>query len=166
MDIGFLSREIAQREAPVVVAHSAVGLLLPRCRTITRTAGEIYLAALVPQPGLSFFEQMFECPIDVFDPAWIVQEDRDDHPQARVHQMVYQHVLEDAPALPFPRAYLVCENDQVVRPAWQRWAARTLLQVEPLSVASGHLPPLETPDLLATQLSALLDAWNFSPDGE
>lgn len=161
--VEFLSREIAQRESPIVVAHSAAGLLLPRCRALTRPAGEIYLAALIPQPGLSFFEQMFECPIDVFDPAWIAREDRDDHPQARVHQMLYEHVLGPAQTLPSRRAYLACENDQVVRPAWQHWAAQTLMQVEPLSVASGHLPPLETPELLATEISILLNSWISSP---
>jgi hypothetical protein len=53
-------------------------------------------------------------------------------------------------------AYIVCAHDTVIRPDWQRHAARDVLGVEPLELAAGHSPMLECPRELAVLLDALV----------
>jgi pimeloyl-ACP methyl ester carboxylesterase len=61
----------------------------------------------------------------------------------------------DAPPAPVERpAYIVCAQDAVIRPEWQRRVARDVLGVEPLELEAGHSPMLERP----RELAALLDA--------
>lgn len=51
-------------------------------------------------------------------------------------------------------AYVVCTQDAVIRPEWQRHLARDVLGVEPLELAAGHSPMLERPQELAMLLEA------------
>ena len=53
-------------------------------------------------------------------------------------------------------AYIVCTQDAVIRPAWQRHLARDVLGVEPLELEAGHSPMLERPRELAMLLEALV----------
>jgi pimeloyl-ACP methyl ester carboxylesterase len=52
--------------------------------------------------------------------------------------------------------YIVCTQDAVVRPEWQRHLARDVLGVEPLELAAGHSPMLERPRELAGLLDTLV----------
>jgi pimeloyl-ACP methyl ester carboxylesterase len=52
-------------------------------------------------------------------------------------------------------AYIVCTQDAVIRPEWQRAVARDVLGVEPLELDAGHSPMLECP----RELAVLLDAF-------
>ena len=62
----------------------------------------------------------------------------------------------DAPPAHVERpAYIVCAQDAVIRPEWQRRVARDVLGVEPLELAAGHSPMLERPRELAASLDAL-----------
>jgi hypothetical protein len=73
--------------------------------------------------------------------AWLARKLRPQSPFAR-----------PAVALTQPSAYIVCTRDGVVRPDWQRRAAREGLAVEPLELEAGHSPMLtharELADLL------------------
>ncbi|HEY2354189.1 MAG TPA: alpha/beta hydrolase [Gaiellaceae bacterium] len=51
--------------------------------------------------------------------------------------------------------YIVCARDAVIRPEWQRYAARDFLGVEPIELDAGHMPMLERPRELAEILDAL-----------
>ena len=48
--------------------------------------------------------------------------------------------------------YVVCTRDAVIRPEWQRWAARDFLGIELLELEAGHSPMLECPSELADML--------------
>jgi pimeloyl-ACP methyl ester carboxylesterase len=62
----------------------------------------------------------------------------------------------DAPPARVERpAYIVCTRDAVIRPEWQRRAARGALGVEPLELDAGHSPMLERPQELALLLDGL-----------
>jgi hypothetical protein len=52
--------------------------------------------------------------------------------------------------------YVVCTQDAVIRPDWQRHLARDVLGVEPLELDAGHSPVLERPRELAVLLDALV----------
>jgi pimeloyl-ACP methyl ester carboxylesterase len=51
--------------------------------------------------------------------------------------------------------YIVCSRDAVIRPEWQRWAARDFLGIEPIELDAGHSPMLERPRELAALLGAV-----------
>ena len=52
-------------------------------------------------------------------------------------------------------SYIVCSRDAVIRPDWQRHAARDVLGVEPIELDAGHMPMLESPRALAAILDGL-----------
>jgi pimeloyl-ACP methyl ester carboxylesterase len=52
-----------------------------------------------------------------------------------------------------PCSYIVCADDRMVSPAWQRDVARRLLGVEPIELAGSHSPFLARP----AELAALLE---------
>lgn len=157
-----LAEKISAVHRPVVVAHSAAGLLVARSTQKVTPAGVIYLAALVAHPGLTFFEQMFECPIDVFDPRWLDQN-RLPNAHTKTHETLYGHRFLPARPIAHPQAYLVCSADSVIRPAWQEWTARSLVQVTPQYLATGHLAPIENPLLLTQTLDHIVNNWNQPP---
>ncbi len=53
------------------------------------------------------------------------------------------------PRRPERPAYIVCSRDAVIRPDWQRHAARDVLGVEPIELDAGHMPMLDSPRELA-----------------
>jgi hypothetical protein len=72
----------------------------------------------------------------------------DEH--AHLATLLRRQAPYEAPAHEVGRAvYIVCANDAVIRPEWQRRVARDILGVEPLELAAGHSPMLEAPGELA-----------------
>jgi pimeloyl-ACP methyl ester carboxylesterase len=66
-----------------------------------------------------------------------------------------RQVPYDAPPARVERAaYIVCAQDAVIRPDWQRHLARDVLDVEPLELDAGHSPMLERPRELAALLGS------------
>ena len=51
--------------------------------------------------------------------------------------------------------YIVCSRDTVIRPDWQRHAARDVLGVEPIELDAGHMPMLDSPREVAEILDGL-----------
>jgi pimeloyl-ACP methyl ester carboxylesterase len=70
-------------------------------------------------------------------------------PQAGVFRRPYPLA---APPPGIPAALIYAADDELFDPAWSRWAARELLGVEPVEIASGHFPMLERPEELAEVL--------------
>jgi pimeloyl-ACP methyl ester carboxylesterase len=58
-----------------------------------------------------------------------------------------------------PCAYIVCRDDRVVLPDWQRRAARDVLGVEPIELDGGHEPMIARP----AELASLLDQIAVQP---
>ena len=68
-----------------------------------------------------------------------------------------RQVPYDAPPAPVEHpAYVVCAQDAVIRPEWQRRVAHDVLGVEPLEFEAGHSPMLELPRELAALLDGLV----------
>lgn len=61
------------RAGPVVVAHSASGLLLPAVAAALGATCRVYLAAVAPDRagGRSLLDELTADPADIVDPAWI-----------------------------------------------------------------------------------------------
>jgi pimeloyl-ACP methyl ester carboxylesterase len=159
----------------VVVAHSAAGMYLPLVVERWRPRRMVFLAALVPRPGLSAWEQ-FQTDPTLFNPAWIGKNPLDeevarefvfhDCPPERLAWALATRVLfyakramqEPCPLTTWPSVpagYIVCAEDRTITPAWQRKAAREFLGVEPVELPGGHCPNVSRPAALAEILDKL-----------
>jgi len=72
-----------RKESPIVVAHSASGLFLPLVAAQRSVSRLVFLAAIIPQVGKSFLEQVRENP-DMLWPDWIGKDPTKDQ-EAAVH---------------------------------------------------------------------------------
>jgi Alpha/beta hydrolase family len=163
---GLSSREV------VAVAHSAAGMYLPLVAERWPVRRMVFLAALVPRPGLSVRDQ-FRTDSSMFNPAWVGKNPMEDQvavefcyhdcPPERLEWAMSTRVLfyakrameEPCPLRAWPAvpaAYIVCADDRTVTPAWQRKAAREWLGVEPVEIPGGHCPNVSRPETLAEVL--------------
>ena len=149
--------------ADVVVGYSLGGLTIPFVEANTH----VFLTALVAGAGGEWD--------DVFVPGFGEARVRDElgrsyYPdlddavrelqippgQAHLAAKLRRQVPYDAPPAHVDRpTYIVCARDAVIRPDWQRRAARDTLGVEPLELVAGHSPMLECPRELAVLLDSL-----------
>ena len=145
----------------VVVGHSLGGFTIPFVEARTH----VFLTALLGGTGWD----------RVFAPGFGETRVRDDlgrsyfpdaadaarelqYPAGEAYLAV--RLRRQAPYEAPPRAierpvYIVCAEDAVIRPDWQRHLARDVLGVEPLELDAGHSAPLSHPGELAALLDAL-----------
>ena len=163
LDAGVAEYAAAVPACDVVVGHSLGGMTIPYVASRTH----VFLCALVPGAFTSW--------ADVFVPGFGAGRLRDEHgrsyypdPAVAAAEMQYPaelahlaaHLRRQAPHETNPRpveqpVYIVCSDDAVIRPDWQRHAAVDVLGVEPIELAAGHMPMLECPLELATILDAI-----------
>ena len=165
----------------VLVPHSLGGLVGPVVAARRPLEALVYLAALVPEPGLSFSEQMSASsePVLLFEGGRMVDDEGRSHwpdPEATARIMYGDLPAEDAQwaterlrpqaqrsqteaSPPTPQglrvASIIGVNDRVVSPEWSRRVARERLGVEPVELPSGHFPMITHPELLADALTQL-----------
>lgn len=164
----------------ILVGHSAGGLTIPLVATERPVAKLVFVAAVLPIPGLSLSEQFDAEPdmaVDGF--SWTTGQDGlltvddgvarsyffHDCPAGRARSAVAQirpqtdrTLLEKTPLAEWPqtpRAAIACRRDRVIGPAWQVRAARTRLGVEPVVLDCGHSPAVACPGDLADALERL-----------
>jgi pimeloyl-ACP methyl ester carboxylesterase len=162
-----------ESELLVVVAHSASGLLLPLVPSFHRVAHLVYLAAGVPQPGMTLDEQLQAEP-DMLNPAWVGVDPFQHHQAARrflfhdcdrstadwaiatqtpwYPEGMYNERCPLAAFPPVPSTSVICVRDRVIRPAWSRRVARDRLHAQVIELPGGHCPHVSRPALLAKAL--------------
>jgi pimeloyl-ACP methyl ester carboxylesterase len=162
-------------EPVVVVAHSASGLFLPLVPSFRPVAHLVYLAAGVPQPGMTLDEQLQADP-DMLNPAWVGVDPFQDHQAARrflfhdcdqatarwaiatqtpwYPEGLYQQRCPLARFPPIPSTSIVCTQDRVIQPAWSRRVATERLHAQVIELPGGHCPHVSRPALLAEALTA------------
>ena len=163
-------------ESVVVVAHSASGLLLPLVPSFRPVAHLVYLAAGVPQPGMTLDEQLDADP-GMLNPAWVGVDPFQDHQAAR--QFLF-HDCDEATAgwavaaqtpwypeglysercplvtfPPIPSTSIVCADDRVIQPAWSRRVASDRLGAQVIELPGGHCPHVSRRLGLATRRTTL-----------
>lgn len=159
----------------IVVAHSAAGMYLPLVVERWCPRRMVFLAAVVPQPGVSLMDQ-FRADRSMMNPAWVGKNPMDDAvaleftlhdcPPERLGWAMSTRALfhakqameEPSPLKNWPSvpaSYIVCADDRTVTPDWQRRAARELLGVEPLELPGGHCPNISRPEALAEILDQI-----------
>jgi pimeloyl-ACP methyl ester carboxylesterase len=169
-------KSCGQEPAEVVcVAHSASGMYLPLVAERWRPRRMVFLAAVVPRPGISIIEQ-FRADPSMFNPAWVGQNPMDDRvalefvfhdcPPARLEWALSTRVYfyakraieEPCPLAAWPSvsaSYIACADDRTLAPAWQRMVAREWLAVEPVVLPGGHCPHVGRPEALADVLDRI-----------
>lgn len=162
--------------APTVVAHSGSGPLLPATARLLGAAHQVWLAAWVPAPDLSFQDDARAHLAEAFDPGWVGSDAVADDGVARefvFHDCdeatfawalttrrtfypvaVYQQLVELAPEI--PSTYILATQDRTIRPEFQHRLATERLGVEPLRIASGHCPNVSQPERLAELIAGCI----------
>ena len=173
--VGALLRSGVRSQDVVLVAHSAAGMYLPLVAERWPPRRMVFLAAIVPRPGMSFIDQ-FRADPSMFNPAWIGKKPTGegvalefvfhDCPAERLEWALSTQVLFYAKRAiegpcplkvwpQVPASYIVCADDRTITPAWQRKAARELLGVEPIEIPGGHSPNVSRPEVLADVLQQI-----------
>jgi len=176
-----IERALGDTDDVVLVPHSLGGLVGPVMASRRPLRALVYVAGLVPEPGLSFRDQVSasEEPILMFKSGRAIDEEGRSHwpdPDATVSIMYPDLSPEDAQwaverlrpqaqlsqteTSPAPPAGLRVESiigasDRVVSPSWSRRVARERLGVEPIELQSGHFSMITHPEQLADALAQL-----------
>ena len=173
-------------EPPMLVGHSMSGLVVPLVAATRPVRFLVFVAAMLPQLGMSANEQRGAEPIDptikpsaqqwtdLGDGVWSVGPDtatelfwHDAAPDtaawavARLRPQCYRVMTEVCPLGAWPSiasAYVACRDDRALNPAWQQRAPRERLHVEPVWLDGGHSPMLTRPAALAEMLDGLARA--------
>jgi pimeloyl-ACP methyl ester carboxylesterase len=160
----------------IVVAHSASGLFLPLVPKYAAVARLVYLAAVIPLPGESFWSQ-FQRDQEMYRPDFVGKDPTKDEGLALQylfhdcpHSVIQwalttvrlmfakQAIIETCP-LPkwpdVPSTYVSCSEDRALNPDWWEIAAHKRLGVDPIRIEAGHAPHVSRPVELATILDLL-----------
>jgi hypothetical protein len=144
----------------------------------------VFLAAMLPRPGVSAADQRRAEPIDprtppttaewtdLGDGVWTIGPNtaaelffHDAPPDVaawaagRLRPQSYQMMNEPSPLVRWPQVdsdYVVCRDDRAINADWGRHAARERLGVEAVELAGGHSPFLTRPAELAAVLDSLV----------
>lgn len=169
-------------EPMVIVAHSLGGLTAGVLAGKREVSMIIYLAALLPSPGLSLAEQREGVPMmtEKWRNVYLPQQQREDNgntwwpatlaPEifyhdctakraaeavAELRQQAAAPIVEKTPLRELPElpvAYILAQEDRVVDPEWSRQVALERLGVRARELPGGHSPFLSRPDLLAEEI--------------
>jgi pimeloyl-ACP methyl ester carboxylesterase len=166
----------------IAVGHSGGGLVLPVLAARTPVKRMVFLAAVIPEPGLSLAEQRKTDPglsaqgVKIAHEDGTVSRPPDEAIRRYYHDCTEEQIrwalprlrrqaqapsLEPSPIATWPEVpstYIVCAQDRALDPAWEREVARRRLGVSPLEIDSSHSPflsrPAELADLLVSTLRA------------
>jgi pimeloyl-ACP methyl ester carboxylesterase len=166
----------------LLVPHSLGGLVGPVVAARRPLKALVYLCALVPEPGLSFGEQLAASDEGVllFEGGRMVDGDgrsswgdRDattsimygDLAAAADADWAFEHLRPQAqrsqsePCLQPPAGLrvesIIGTKDRVASPDWSRRVARERLGVEPGELPTGHFPMIRHPQLLVEALARI-----------
>ena len=174
-----IERELGDAQDVVLVPHSLGGLVGPVVAGRRPLTALVYLNALVPEPGLSFGEQLAasEEQVLLFEGGREVDQQGRSHwpdPEATARIMYPDLSPEDArwalgglrrqaqrsqtePSPVVPEGVrvesIIGANDRLVSPSWSRRVARERLGVEPVELPTGHFPMITHPRQLADALA-------------
>lgn len=176
-----IERALGDTDDVVLVPHSLGGLVGPAVAARRPLTALVYVSSLVPEPGLSFGDQLAasEEPILLFEGGRAVDEQGRSHwPDAeatarimypdltpgdarraaeRLRPQAQRSQAEPSPAPPpgLRAESIVGTGDRILSPAWSRRVARERLGVEPVELPTGHFSMITHPEPLADALARL-----------
>jgi pimeloyl-ACP methyl ester carboxylesterase len=173
---------------PILVAHSAGGLVTPMVAARRPIRRLIFIAAFLPVPGQSAADQRAAEPIggtyaattaeweDRGENVWMVGPNTarelffNDVPDEvtswaieRLQPQCYDVMNEVTPLTAWPdvqSSVIVCGGDHAINPEWVRSAARDRLGTEAVEIRGGHSPFMSRPRELARIIHSLISDGN------
>jgi hypothetical protein len=160
---------------PVLVVHSAAGVVAPAIAAAVGARHVAWLGAVVPDPGRSVLDELAAEP-SMFGAEWHDWTgDLSGAPAETAYFLFHDcdlatlrwalsttrpwpvRALFEAPGAPLadlpPSTVVVPAGDRTLAPEWMRRAARDRLKTDPVDVPGGHCPHVSRPE----QVAALLD---------
>jgi pimeloyl-ACP methyl ester carboxylesterase len=169
--------------APVVVAHSGSGILLPAVAGALRASHNVWLAGPVPdfEGGLSFAQEIQNSAADIAGEEWLsfgrlstedpviaayfgfhdcdLETLRWAVTKMRMFYPEAAYAQAPPPARPqAPSTFILPRHDRTLRPDWMGKAARARLGVQPIKIDTGHFPHVSRPRTLAVILEQCVAA--------
>lgn len=161
----------------ILVGHSIAGLFLPSIGAAINATDQVYIAALIPQPGRSVLDQLLMGE-EIFSPSWAEGYEamrRSPDPQVSHRDFLERHLFHDCPPqsveqywmkadLPLREIYgtahtapdtttnchfIVCTGDRTLQPQSQRLTSEQLPNASVSEIHTGHCPHLAAPNDLA-----------------
>jgi pimeloyl-ACP methyl ester carboxylesterase len=179
-----IEAQVDWSEPPVIIGHSTGGLTIPIVAARRPVRQLVFLAAMLPKPGMSANGQRAAEPIDdagpsgsadwtdLGDDVWFVGPKTatemffpDAAPvdaawaASKLRPQSYRPMNEVMPLTAWPEvpsAYIVCRDDRAVNPDWARRAAHERLGIEPVEIGGGHSPFITRPMELAALIDSIL----------
>ena len=160
VDAGVAQYAAAVPTADVVVGHSLGGYTIPFVEAQTHvflTAGVAAAGGAAMGAGFGDGQATDELGRSYYpDPAVAAAELQYPPEYAELASKLRHQAPIDREAVPVENpVYIVCSRDTVIRPDWQRHAARDVLGVEPIELDAGHMPMLDSPREVAEILDGL-----------
>jgi len=166
----FFAKEVARQmpkgKPPIVVAHSAAGLILPVVATQMNVAGLAYVAAVLPEPGRRFLDKVNQTP-QMFQPGWVGTDPTKDPALAQkflfndCDERTFKWALstirlwsapgvmrEACPLQSMPKvpvAYISGTQDRAINPEYWEREATVRLGIMPIKIDAGHAPYVSHP---------------------
>jgi hypothetical protein len=160
---------------PVLVVHSAAGVVAPAIAAAVGARHVAWLGAVVPDPGRSVMDELAADP-GMFGAEWHDWTgDLEGAPAETAYFLFHDcdlatlrwalsttrlwpvRSLFEAPGAPLadlpPSTSVVPTEDRTLTPDWMRRVARERLKTDPIDVPGGHCPHVSRPE----QVAALLD---------
>jgi Alpha/beta hydrolase family len=167
----------------ILVGHSIAGLFLPSIGEAIGATSQIYIAALIPQPGRSVFDQLLMSE-EIFSHSWAegyTEMRRSTDPLLSQRSFLEWHLFHDCPPqsveqywmktdLPLHKIYetphlapdsrkschfIVCTGDRTLQPRAQRLSSELLPCARVFEIDTGHCPHIAAPADLADLILSL-----------
>jgi pimeloyl-ACP methyl ester carboxylesterase len=171
-----IGRALNGESNAIVVAHSASGLFLPLVPDYAPVGRLVYLGAVLPLPGASFFSQFQNNP-GMYRPGFAGKDPTKDPAIAREYlfhdcpperlewalstlrlMFAKQAILEVSPLEKWPdvpSSYISCTEDRALDPAWWERASEERLHTRSIRIEASHAPHVSRPVELAEILDSL-----------
>ncbi len=172
-----LADRIGHNEQTILVGHSIAGLFLPSISEKIGAASQVYIAAILPQPSKSVFDQLLMGE-EIFSPSWSIGYEamrRSTDPLISQRSFLESHLFHDCPPnsieqywiksdLPLRAIYetpcpasstmdhshfIVCTQDRTLQPRAQQPGSERLPGARVSEIDTGHCPHIAAPTELA-----------------
>jgi hypothetical protein len=167
----------------ILVGHSIAGLFLPSVGKAIGATNQVYIAALIPQPGKSVLDHLLMSE-EIFHHSWVEGYEamrRSKDPLISHRSFLEWHLFHDCPPLsveqywmkadlplreiyetsypaPSPMKschFIVCTNDRTLQSTAQRLSSELSSCASVSEIGTGHCPHIAAPEDLADLIQSL-----------
>jgi pimeloyl-ACP methyl ester carboxylesterase len=178
-----LADRIGGDQETILVGHSIAGLFLPLLGEALGATSQVYIAALIPHPGRSVFDQLLMHE-EIFSRSWTEGYEtmsRSTDPRLSHRRFLEWHLFHDCPSqsierywikndlplrkiyeIPYPAPdttkschFIVCTGDRTLQPKSQRLTSGPWTGASVSEIDTGHCPHLAAPVALADLMLSL-----------